>query len=121
VAVKRDRESVQNLVRRTALPDLGLAFVLWAPAGAFAGLSDGVIEQQHGKFCHTTEGADLAPSFPQIAQRYRTSAAASAMLENKLLIGGKPRWGDITMPEADAAPPLSSDDVHALIQWVLSR
>ncbi|CAE6687178.1 hypothetical protein R69776_00044 [Paraburkholderia nemoris] len=43
------------------------------------------------------------------------------MLEKKLLAGGKPHWGDITMPEADPVPPLSSDDAHTLIQWVLHQ
>ncbi|SOE68410.1 Cytochrome c551/c552 [Burkholderia sp. OK233] len=81
----------------------------------------GLIEQQHCMFCHTTDGADLAPSFPKIAQRYRTSPGASVMLEKKLLAGGKPHWGDITMPEADPVPPLSGDDAHMLIQWVLRQ
>ncbi|CAE6718018.1 hypothetical protein R75461_07029 [Paraburkholderia nemoris] len=99
---------------------VALALMVGADARAQSAVA-GLIEQQHCMFCHTTEGADLAPSFPRIAQRYRTSPAASAMLEKKLLAGGKPHWGDITMPEADPVPPLSSDDAHTLIQWVLHQ
>jgi cytochrome c len=98
--------SVQNLARRTALPGLGLAFVLWAPAGAFAQASvAGLIEQQHCMFCHTAEGANLAPSFPRIAQRCRTSVGASAMLERKLLIGGKREIAVRWQSRAGTQPP----------------
>ncbi|MFM0557988.1 cytochrome C552 [Paraburkholderia sediminicola] len=78
-------------------------------------------EQQHCMFCHTTEGADRAPSFPKIAQRYRTSSWASVMLEKKQPAGGKPHWGDITMPETDLVPPLSADEAHTLVQRVLRQ
>jgi cytochrome c len=99
---------------------LSLVLMVCANARAQSAVA-GLIEEQHCMFCHTTEGADLAPSFPKIAQRYRTSPQASVMLEKKLLAGGKPHWGDITMPEADPVPPLSSDDAHLLIQWVLRQ
>jgi cytochrome c len=111
-------KNVQTLSRGAAV----LCVVLTAPAVAFAQFTvTGLIEQQHCMFCHTTDGADLAPSFSQIAQRYRTSAGASVMLEKKLLVGGKAHWGDITMPAADPVPPLSDAEAHTLIQWVLSR
>ena len=99
-----------------------LSLVLMVSTNALAQSAvAGLIEEQHCMICHTTEGADLAPSFPKIAQRYRTSPGASAMLEKKLLAGGKAHWGDITMPEADPVPPLSSNDAHLLIQWVLRQ
>ena len=99
-----------------------LSIVLMVSADALAQSAvAGLVEEQHCMFCHTTEGADLAPSFPKIAQRYRMSPGASVMLEKKLLAGGKPHWGDITMPEADPVPPLSADDAHTLIQWVLGQ
>ncbi|MCX4144295.1 MULTISPECIES: c-type cytochrome [Paraburkholderia] len=109
---------VENLCCNAVL--LSLALMVCTGALAQSAVA-GLIEQQHCMFCHTTEGADLAPSFPKIAQRYRTSPGASVMLEKKLLAGGKPHWGDITMPEADPVPPLSSDDAHVLIQWVLHQ
>jgi cytochrome c len=109
---------VVNLCCNGAL--LSLVLMVCTDAAAQSAVA-GLIEQQHCMFCHTTDGADLAPSFPKIAQRYRTSAGASVMLEKKLLAGGKPHWGDITMPEADPVPPLSGDDAHLLIQWVLRQ
>ncbi len=111
-------KSVQTFYRGVAV----LCAVLTAPAVALAQSAvAGLIEQQHCMFCHTTDGADLAPSFSQIAQRYRTSAGASVMLEKKLVAGGKPHWGDITMPAADPVPQLTDDEAHTLVQWVLSR
>ena len=47
-----------------------------------------LVDQQHCMFCHTDNAAFLAPSFQQIADRYRNVPNAAAMLEHKL------RWVD---------------------------
>ena len=57
-----------------------------------------LVNQQHCMFCHTTDAPFLAPSFQQIAERYRDKPNASAMLEQKLRHGGKAHWGDMAMP-----------------------
>src|ERR1041384_1597024 len=54
-----------------------------------------LIDQQHCMFCHTIDAPFLAPSFRQIADRYRDKPNARAMLERKLRIGGKAHWGDV--------------------------
>ena len=81
-----------------------------------------LVNQQHCMFCHTTDAPFLAPSFQQIAERYRDKPNASAMLEQKLRHGGKAHWGDMAMPPPkDRGGPLSAADAHTLVQWVLSQ
>jgi cytochrome c551/c552 len=81
----------------------------------------GLIDQQHCMYCHTTEGANLAPSFPQIAQRYRTVPGPSVMLAKKVRNDGKAHWDEITMPDADRVAPLSPEQADMVVQWVLSQ
>jgi len=100
-----------------------LAFALHAP-GAHAQLPEptDLVDQQHCMFCHTYDAPFLAPSFHQIADRYRNNPDASAMLEQKLRLGGKAHWGDMAMPlPAERGGPLSAEDARTLVQWVLSQ
>lgn len=81
-----------------------------------------LIDQQHCMFCHTIDAPFLAPSFHQIADRYRDKPHASDMLEQKLRLGGKAHWGDTAMPlPADRGGPLSPKDARTLVEWVLSQ
>jgi cytochrome c len=82
-----------------------------------------LVDQQHCMFCHTSDAPFLAPSFHQIAERYRGAPNATAMLEHKLRVGGRAHWGDMAMPVSAerGGPPLSTEDAHALIQWVMSQ
>jgi len=44
------------------------------------------------------------------------------MLEHKLRLGGKAHWGDMAMPlPADRGGPISAEDAHTLVHWVLSQ
>ncbi|HDR9205284.1 TPA: cytochrome C [Burkholderia vietnamiensis] len=81
-----------------------------------------LVEAQHCMFCHTGDMAFLGPSFHAIAERYRDDPHAAAELERKLRVGGRAHWGDTPMPSAiDRGGPLSADDAHRLVQWVLSQ
>jgi cytochrome c551/c552 len=81
-----------------------------------------LVNEQHCMFCHMVDAPFLAPSFQQIAARYRNVPDAGVMLEQKLRVGGKAHWGDMSMPlPADRGGPLSQEDAHTLIQWVLSQ
>jgi cytochrome c len=104
----------------------GMAGVLIAGAAApaLAQLPEptGLIDQQHCMFCHMVDAPFLAPSFQQIAARYRDQPDAGMMLEQKLRLGGKAHWGDMAMPPpAERGGPLSPQDAHTLVQWVLSQ
>lgn len=81
-----------------------------------------LVDQQHCMFCHTRDASFLAPSFQQIAQRYRDVPGARVTLEHKLRLGGKAHWGDTPMPLApDRGGPITPEDAHVLIGWVLSQ
>jgi cytochrome c len=81
-----------------------------------------LVDQQHCMFCHTHDAPFLAPSFQQIAERYRNVPNAQFMLEHKLRLGGKAHWGDMPMPPpSERGGPLSAEDAHTLVQWVLSQ
>ncbi|WP_321786287.1 cytochrome C [Burkholderia pyrrocinia] len=81
-----------------------------------------LVDAQHCMFCHTSDMPFLGPSFHQIAERYRGAPNAAGELERKLRVGGPAHWGDTPMPSAvDRGGPLSPDDAHRLVQWVLSQ
>ncbi|AOI93933.1 cytochrome C [Burkholderia pseudomultivorans] len=81
-----------------------------------------LVNAQHCMFCHTTDMTFLGPSFHEIAERYRGDPHAAAALERKLRVGGPVHWGDTPMPSAiDRGGPLSADDAHLLVQWVLNQ
>ena len=59
-----------------------------------------LVDQQHCMFCHTPDTPFLAPSFHQIAERYR----------------------DTPMPvAAERGGPLSAEDAKRLINWVMTQ
>ncbi|MEX3958998.1 c-type cytochrome [Trinickia sp. EG282A] len=81
-----------------------------------------LIDRQHCMFCHTIDAPFLAPSFRQIAERYRDQPNASVMLEHKLRKGGRAHWGDTPMPSpSERGGPISQQDARTLVQWVLSQ
>lgn len=105
---------------------IGMSWLLTAGLGspAFAQQQEPteLIDQQHCMFCHTIDAPFLAPSFHQIADRYRDKPHASDMLEQKLRLGGKAHWGDTPMPlPAERGGPLSPEDARTLIEWVLTQ
>jgi len=102
--------------------------IAWAVAAAFSSLAfaesepTNLINQQHCMFCHTVDAPFLAPSFHQIADRYRGKPLAGETLERKLRLGGKAHWGDTPMPPpSERGGPLSQQDAHVLVDWVLSQ
>lgn len=83
----------------------------------------GLVDAQRCMFCHKVDTPFRAPSFQQIAARYRDVPGASDVLEKKLRQGGEAHWGKIAMPSAAGrgGGPLSREDAHELVQWVLSQ
>ncbi|AIO38581.1 cytochrome c family protein [Burkholderia cenocepacia] len=81
-----------------------------------------LVDAQHCMFCHTQDMTFLGPSFHDIAARYRGDPDAPAALERKLRIGGPAHWGDTPMPPAlERGGPLSAQEAHRLVRWVLSQ
>ncbi|NYH19921.1 cytochrome c551/c552 [Paraburkholderia bryophila] len=113
-------------MKAVPLPHLAatlLALFLSASSAALAQSEPtALVDQQHCMFCHTRDAPFLAPSFQQIAARYRDVPNARLMLEHKLREGGKAHWGDTAMPlPPDRGGPLTAEDAHTLIVWVLAQ
>ena len=119
-AIARRRVPARAILVRAAA---ALAVSLPA-ASAFAEVAEptDLVDQQHCMFCHTSDEPFLAPSFHQIAERYRDKPNATTMLVEKLRHGGKAHWGDMAMPlPEERGGPLSAEDARKLVQWVLSQ
>ncbi|KAK45590.1 cytochrome C [Caballeronia jiangsuensis] len=106
--------------RHVALAALLGALLLVASRALAQPEPTALIDQQHCMFCHTNDAPFLAPSFQEIANRYRDDPHAHVMLEHKLRVGGRAHWGNMAMPSpAERGGPLSPEDAHTLVEWVL--
>ncbi|SAL52769.1 cytochrome c family protein [Caballeronia turbans] len=106
--------------RHVALGALLAALLLIASRALAQPEPSALIDQQHCMFCHTNDAPFLAPSFQEIANRYRDDPRAHIMLEHKLRVGGRAHWGNMAMPSpAERGGPLSPEDAHTLVEWVL--
>lgn len=118
----RNARIVPASVRHAAAVAAWCALALPLSAAAQLPEPTALVDQQHCMFCHTSDAPFLAPSFHQIAQRYRKVPDANVMLEQKLRLGGRAHWGDMAMPlPEDRGGPLSPEDAHTLVQWVMSQ
>jgi cytochrome c len=110
-------------IQRTVFLTTAFVAVLMATSGdAFAHPEAGaLVDEQHCMFCHNADAPHLAPSFPQIAQRYRTMPGARSALAQKVSLEGSAHWGAITMPVSDRVDPLTPNDAQTVAQWVLNQ
>jgi len=113
--------AVQAARARHVLLSGVVAGALLSAAPALARTEAGaLVDQHHCMFCHTNDSPFLAPSFQQIADRYRDDPKAQAMLEHKVRVGGRAHWGNISMPPPpERGGSVSAEDAHTLVQWVL--
>lgn len=98
-----------------------LAAAGWALASTLAAAEPAAPEtlaRASGCFtCHNAERKLIGPSFRDIAQRYRGSAAAAEGLFEKVKSGSRGVWGDVPMPPN---AHLKDEDIKALVRWILS-
>ena len=102
---------------------LSLALRVWllVSAPAFAATVDGAqaLARDHGCLaCHGMLRKQVGPGFAQIAERYRSDAAAPSRLAGKIQGGSVGTWGRVIMPRQ---PQLSDEEAKALAGWVLSQ
>jgi len=76
-----------------------------------------LIDKSDCKACHNINTRSLGPSFTQVAQKYRSNAAATARLAKKVIAGGSGVWGDAAMP---AHPSITTNDATAMVRYILS-
>ncbi|MCF6260212.1 MAG: hypothetical protein L3J98_08645 [Gammaproteobacteria bacterium] len=68
--------------------------------------------------CHGIETAILAPTWKDVANRYRGDADAKAMLIEKVKNGGSGNWGSASMPPY--SPQVSDINIEALVDFILN-
>jgi len=68
--------------------------------------------------CHAIDGMFVAPSWKKIAERYKDTANAKAILIDKISNGGGGNWGSVIMPAY--SPRVSDADIEALANFILS-
>ncbi|MBD9663023.1 c-type cytochrome [Variovorax sp. VRV01] len=103
------------------LPLLALLASLSISAPAFAATVDGAqaLARERGCLaCHGLLRKQVGPGFAQIAERYRSDAAAPSRLAGKIRGGSVGTWGRVIMPRQ---PQLSDEEAKALAGWVLSQ
>jgi cytochrome c len=69
--------------------------------------------------CHEVEQKLIGPAYRDVANRYRNQPDATKRLFQKVRAGGKGNWGDVAMPP-NGEDKLSDEDLHKLLQWILS-
>jgi cytochrome c len=66
--------------------------------------------------CHGVDNKLVGPSFRQVADKYRGTPGAAALLAGRVKNGGQGVWGQIPMP-ANATIP--EDDIRRIVGWIL--
>jgi cytochrome c len=71
--------------------------------------------------CHAVDKKLIGPAYKEVAQKHKGEADAVAKLEKAVRSGSKDVYGGkIPMPPTPPAK-ISDADLHALLEWVLTR
>ena len=107
-------EHIQIVAMRSvkALPDQGY------PAKD-TGIAEGhaLINSSDCYTCHAEYKILTAPSFSEIAARYKNDKAAIQKLANKVIYGSVGTWGDRSMP---GHPEFLHEDAQKMIQYIMN-
>ncbi len=66
--------------------------------------------------CHKMDKKLMAPSYKDIAAKYKGQPDAEAILTEGTIHGSKDKWGAAPMP----AQPKAAEDAAAISKWMLS-
>jgi cytochrome c len=71
--------------------------------------------------CHSAAEDAIAPSFNDMAERYRADANARDALIESVKNGGKGNWTDATggVPMPPYSPRLTDAEIERLVDWML--
>ncbi len=72
--------------------------------------------------CHNVDMKLVGPAWRDVAARYNGDPAARAALIEKVSMGGKGNWTEVTggVPMPPYSPRVSDEDIAGLIDFVLS-
>ena len=94
----------------------GTTVVLLALSGAAS--ADLALAQKNACMsCHGVDKKIVGPAFKDVGAKYKGDKGAEARLFAKVKAGGKGVWGPVPMPPN---PQVKDEDLHKIIQWVLS-
>ncbi len=94
----------------------GITVALMALSGAAS--ADLALAQKNACMsCHGVDKKIVGPAFKDVGAKYRGDKGAEAKLFAKVKAGGKGVWGPVPMPPN---PQVKDEDLHKIIQWVLS-
>ena|ERR1700690_2730281 len=94
----------------------GTAVMLMALSGAVS--ADLALAQKNACMsCHGVDKKIVGPAYKDVAAKYRGDKGAEARLFAKVKAGGKGVWGPVPMPPN---PQVKDEDLHKILQWVLS-
>ena len=101
---------------------LALALAAALPS---AQASAGLAEQKQCVQCHHAGQPRAAPSFQEIAQKYKGQKDGVATMEAVIRRGsrstGGPHWGQATMPDTAERPEVSTAEARTLAKWIASQ
>ncbi len=94
-------------------------FVVGLVAQAHADDATGLFKKYKCTKCHATDSRlETAPSYDEIARKYKTTADAQTQLAKVVKDGGSDVWGEARMP---ANPYIPDADVAAMVKWILKH
>lgn len=67
--------------------------------------------------CHEVEEKAIAPSFREIAKRYKSDSEIRRQLLTKIQLGGSGSWGSTAM---NAHPQLSDKEIHTMLSYIFT-
>jgi cytochrome c551/c552 len=70
--------------------------------------------------CHSVDQKLIGPAYKDVAQKHKGEPDAVAKLEKSVRTGSKDVYGKIPMPPTPAAK-FSDADLHALLEWVMTK
>jgi cytochrome c len=67
--------------------------------------------------CHQVDTKLVGPAYKDVAEKYKDDAGALDMLSAKVKSGGVGTWGEVPMPPN---AHVSDEDIHTIVEWILS-
>lgn len=100
---------------KTVILAIGFAFV--APQ---AWATEAISKAAGCNQCHAKDKKLLAPSYKDMAAKYKGDATAPEKLAERVRNGSKGVWGPAPMPPTDPAV-LNDRDLKTVVAWILKR